>query len=191
MPKASEVKKNAAIELNGKVLLVKEINKLTPSGRAGASLYRMRLYDVATGLKVDESFKADEMINLADFTRHQVTFSYIDGDEHVFMDSEDYTPYNFNSETIADELLFITEETKGLQVLAVDGEPVAIELPGAVELEIVETDPSIKGASASARSKPATLTTGLTVQVPEYIANGEKIKINTSESKFMSRADSK
>jgi translation elongation factor P/translation initiation factor 5A len=80
MPKASEIKKNAAIEHNGKVLLVKDINKLTPSGRAGASLYRMRLYDVATGGKVDESFKADEMINIADFRRHQVTFSYIDGD---------------------------------------------------------------------------------------------------------------
>ena len=189
MPKASEIKKHAAIELNGKVLVVKEINKLTPSGRAGASLYRMRLYDVATGLKSDESFKADEMINLADFTRHQVTFSYVDGDEYVFMDVEDYTPYTFNKETIADELLFINEETQGLQVLAVNGDPVGLDLPATVELVIVETDPSIKGASASARTKPAVLSTGLTVQVPEYIANGEKIKINTTESKFMSRAD--
>ena len=191
MPKASEIKKFAAIEHNGKVFLVKEINKLTPSGRAGASLYRMRLYDVATGVKVDESFKADEMITLADFSRHQVSFSYIDGDEYVFMDNEDYTPYNFNKESISEELLFITEETQGLQVLTVDGLPVAIELPATVELVIVETDPSIKGASASARTKPAILSTGLTVQVPEYIANGEKIKINTAENKFMSRADSK
>ncbi len=188
MPKASEIKKFAAIEHNGKVYLVKEISKLTPSGRAGASLYRMRLYDVATGAKADESFKADEMINLADFSRHKATFSYIDGDEYVFMDSEDYTPYNFTKESIADELLYITEETQELQVLTVDGSPVAIELPATVDLVIVETDPSIKGASASARTKPATLSTGLTVQVPEYIANGEKIKVNTSEGKFMSRA---
>ncbi|MGF1692532.1 elongation factor P-like protein EfpL [Photobacterium kagoshimensis] len=188
MPKASEIKKFAAIELNGKVLLVKEIKKLTPSGRAGASLYRMRLYDVATGAKSDESFKADEMINLADFRRHQASFSYIDGDEYVFMDNEDYTPYNFTKESIAEELLFITEETQGIQVLTVDGTPVAIELPATVDLVIVETDPSIKGASASARTKPAVLTTGLTVQVPEYIASGEKIKINTTEHKFMSRA---
>lgn len=191
MPKASEVKKNAAIEHNDKVYLVKDINKLTPSGRAGASLYRMRLYDVATGVKADESFKADEMINLADFSRHQVMLSYVDGDEYVFMDNEDYTPYNINKDTIADELMFINEDTQGLQVLTVDGSPVAIELPSSVELVIVETDPSIKGASASARTKPATLTTGLVVQVPEYIATGEKIKVNTAESKFMSRADSK
>lgn len=189
MPKASEIKKNAAIEHNGKVYFVKDIAKLTPSGRAGASLYRMRLYDVATGAKADESFKADEMINLADVSRHQVMFSYIDGDEYVFMDNEDYTPYNLNSETIADEIPFITEDTAGMQVVTVDGAPVAVELPASVELVIVETDPSIKGASASARTKPAILSTGLSVQVPEYIASGEKIKISTAEKKFMSRAE--
>ncbi|MEC6814432.1 elongation factor P-like protein EfpL [Photobacterium toruni] len=189
MPKASEIKKFAAIELNGKVALVKEITKLTPSGRAGASLYRMRIYDVATGSKSDVSFKADEMITLADFSRQKASFSYIDGEEYVFMDDEDYTPYTFTKEAISEELLFITEDTKGIEVLTVDGAPVALELPATVELTIVETDPSIKGASASARTKPATLSTGLVVQVPEYIANGEKIKINTAEHKFMSRAD--
>lgn len=189
MPKASDIKKFAAIELNGKVALVKEITKLTPSGRAGASLYRMRIYDVATGLKSDVSFKADEMITLADFRRQKASFSYIDGEEYVFMDDEDYTPYTFTKDAIAEELLFINEDTKGIEVLTVDGAPVALELPATVELTIVETDPSIKGASASARTKPATLSTGLVVQVPEYIANGEKIKINTSEHKFMSRAD--
>lgn len=188
MPKASDIKKGSAIEHNGKVFFVKEISKLTPSGRAGATLFRMRMYDVATGSKADESFKADDVINLADFSRRSATFSYVDGNEYVFMDAEDYTPYNFNKEAIEEELLFITEETQGLQILIVDGAPVAIELPSAVDLVIVETAPSIKGASASARTKPATMTTGLTVQVPEYIANGEKVKINTTEHKFMSRA---
>ena len=188
MPKASDIKKGSAIELNGKVFFVKEISKLTPSGRAGATLFRMRMYDVATGSKADESFKADDIISLADFSRRSATFSYVDGDEYVFMDAEDYTPYNFNKEAIEEELLFISEETQGLQILIVDGAPVAIELPSAVDLVIVDTAPSIKGASASARTKPATMTTGLTVQVPEYIANGEKVKINTTEHKFMSRA---
>lgn len=191
MPKASDIKKNAAIEHNDKVYIVKDINKLTPSGRAGASLYRMRLYEVTTGAKADQSFKADEMIKLADFSRHQVTFSYVDGEEYVFMDSEDYTPYSLNKDTIADELLFITEDTAGLQLLTVNDAPVGIELPPNVELLITETDPSIKGASASARTKPALLSTGLTIQVPEYIASGEKIKVSTSEHKFVSRADSK
>ncbi len=86
------------------------------------------------------------------------------------------------------EDMFITEETIGLQVLMVDDKPVGVELPASVDLVITETDPSIKGASASARTKPALLSTGLTVQVPEYIARGEKIKVNTAEAKFNSRA---
>lgn len=191
MPKASEIKKNAVIEHNGKVLAVKDISKLTPSGRAGNSLYRMRLYDVATGAKVDESFKADDMITLADFSRHAADFSYIDGSEYVFMDCEDYTPYHFNKDDIEEERLFITEETKGIQVLTVSGKPVALELPAAVDLVITETSPSIKGASASARTKPATLTTGLVVQVPEYVAPGDKIRVNTAEHKFMNRVEAK
>lgn len=188
MPKASEIKKNAAIEVNGKVYFVKDIAKLTPSGRAGASLYRMRLYEVATGAKADESFKADEMVNTAEFSKKKVMFSYVDGEEYVFMDNEDYTPYSLDKETISDELLFISEDTAGLQVLIVDDKPVGIELPASVDLVITETDPSIKGSSATARTKPAILSTGLTVQVPEYISTGEKIKVNTAEAKFTSRA---
>jgi elongation factor P len=188
MPKASEIKKNAAIEYNGKVYFVKDIVKLTPSGRAGASLYRMRLYEVATGAKADESFKADEMINTAEFSKKKVMFSYVDGNEYVFMDNEDYTPYSLDKETISDELMFITEETIGLQVLIVDEKPVGLELPTSVDLVITQTDPSIKGASASARTKPAVLSTGLKVQVPEYISKGEKIKVNTAEGKYTSRA---
>lgn len=188
MPKASEIKKNAAIQHNGKVYFVKDIAKLTPSGRAGASLYRMRLYDVATGAKADESFKADDMINIAEFSKKKVMFSYVDGQEYVFMDNEDFTPYSLDKETISDELLFIDENTTGLQVLLVADKPVGIELPASVDLLIVETDPSIKGASATSRTKPALLSTGLSVQVPEYISSGEKIKINTAEGKFTSRA---
>lgn len=191
MPKASDIKKNAAVEYNGKVLIVKDITRSVPQGRAGGSLYRMRLYDVVTGGKLDETFKAEDMLKLADLVRRPVMFSYLDGDEYIFMDNEDYTQYSLNKDSISEEILFIAEDTQGLQLVSVDGVPVAIDLPASVELVIIETDPSIKGASASARTKPATLSTGLTVQVPEHISNGEKIKINTAEHKFMGRADSK
>lgn len=191
MPKASDIKKNAAVEYNGKVLIVRDITRSVPQGRAGGSLYRMRMYDVVTGGKVDETFKADEVLNFADLIRRPSMFSYIDGEEFVFMDSEDYTPYNLNKEAIADEALFINEETEGLSVIIIDDVPVAVALPSSVELVITETDPSIKGASASARTKPATLSTGLIIQVPEHVSSGDKIKINTEERKFMGRADSK
>ena len=188
MPKASEIKKNAAIEYNGKTLIVRDIQRSVPQGRAGGSLYRMRMYDVVTGLKIDETFKAEEILKFAELSRRPVMFSYIDGDEYIFMDNADYSQYPLNKDSISEELLFINEETEGLQLIIVDEAPVAIDLPATVELVIVETDPSIKGASASARTKPALLSTGLTIQVPEHIANGEKIKVNTAEHKFMGRA---
>jgi len=104
------------------------------------------------------------------------------------MDNEDYTPYNLNKESIADEMLYLDENTQGIQVIIVDDVPVSIDLPSSVELVITETDPSIKGGSATARTKPATLTTGLIIQVPEHISTGDKIKVNTAEQKFMGRA---
>jgi len=148
----------------------------------------MRMYDVVTGNKIDETFKDSDMLNLADLVRRPATFSYSDGDEFVFMDSEDFTQYSLNRESIADELLFISEDTQGLMVILVSDAPVALDLPPTVDLEIVETDPSIKGGSATARTKPATLSTGLVIQVPEHISTGDRIKVNVEERRFLGRA---
>ena len=191
MPKASEIKRNTAINYDGKTYIVSDIERSVPQGRAGGSLYRMRMYDVVTGSKMDETFKDSDMLNLADLVRKPAMFSYIDGDEYVFMDTADYTPYNLDRESIADEILFINEATDGIHVVIVNDVPVALDLPAHVELDVVETDPSIKGGSATSRTKPAVLSTGLTVQVPEYISTGDKVRVNVEERKFVSRADTK
>ena len=188
MPKAGEIKKNAAIEYNGGIYIVKDIERSVPQGRAGGSLYRMRMYNLVTGGKVDETFKDSDMLSLADLSKRAATFSYIDGDEYVFMDSEDFTLYNIKKDAIAEEVLFIDETTAGIQVIIVHDAPIALELPSSVDLVITETDPSVKGGSATARTKPATLSTGLTVQVPEHISTGDRIRVNVEERKFMSRA---
>lgn len=191
MPKASEIKKSSAINYNGRTYIVRDIERSVPQGRAGGSLYRMRMYDVASESKLDETFKDTDILELADLIRKPVMFSYIDGDDYVFMDTEDYTPYNLNKDAIAYEVLFIDETTVGIQVVIVDDVPVALTLPSSVELEVMQTDPSIKGGSATSRTKPALLSTGLTVQVPEHISNGDKIKVNVEERKFTGRADTK
>lgn len=95
MPKANEIKKGMAVTWNGKLLLVKDIDVQSPSARGAATLYKMRFTDVRTGLKVEERFKGDDIIDAIQLSRRAVTFSYIDGDEYVFMDDEDYTPYSF------------------------------------------------------------------------------------------------
>ncbi|KXS52033.1 MAG: elongation factor [Marinobacter sp. T13-3] len=188
MPKASEIKKNQAVEYQGRVYFVKDIERSVPQGRAGGSLYRMRMYDVVTGQKLDETFKDSDMLNQADLVRRPAVFSYADGDEYVFMDTEDFTQYLLNKSAIEDDLLFITEDTEGVMVVLVSDSPVGVDLPPTVELPIEETDPSVKGGSATARTKPARLTTGLVVQVPEHISTGDRIRINVDERKFLSRA---
>lgn len=191
MPKASEIKKSSAVNYNGRTYIVRDIERSVPQGRAGGSLYRMRMYDVVGESKIDETFKDTDMLELADLIRKPVMFSYIDGEEYVFMDTEDYTPYNLNKDAIANEVLFINETTTGIQVVIVNDIAVALTLPSSVELEVTQTDPSIKGGSATSRTKPAILSTGLTVQVPEHISTGDVIKVNVEERKFTGRADSR
>lgn len=188
MPKASELKKGFAIVSNGKTLLIKDIEVTTPGGRGGSKIYKLRCTDLNTGARVDERFKSDDVLDTVEMNKRAVSFSYIDGDEYIFMDNEDFSQFTFKKVDIEDDLLFITEEIQGMHIVLVDGAAVALELPASVEMAIEETDPSIKGASASARTKPARFATGLVVQVPEYIATGERVIINTAERKFMSRA---
>lgn len=189
MPKASELKRGIAVEYNGKLLLVKHVDVHSPSARGAATLYKTRFAEIGSGSKVEHAFKGDDILTQVDLNRRDVSFSYIDGDDYIFMDNTDYSQHPFKLADIEDELLFINEDTKGLVVLEVDDRSIGIELPQSVEMEIVETDPSIKGASAASRTKPARFGTGLTIQVPEYISNGEKVKINTGDKKFMGRAD--
>ena len=190
MPRANEIKKGMVLNYNGKLLIVKNIDIQSPSARGAATLYKMRFSDVRTGLKVEERFKGDDIVDTVTLTRRFVDFSYVDGNEYVFMDKEDYTPYTFTKEQIEEELLFIPEEgLAGMQVLTMDGQVLALELPQTVDMEIIETVPGIKGASASARTKPATLPTGLVIQVPEYLSTGDKIRIHIAERRYMGRAD--
>ena len=184
MPRANEIKKGMVLNYNGKLLLVKDIDIQSPTARGAATLYKMRFSDVRTGLKVEERFKGDDIVDTVTLTRRYVDFSY------VFMDKEDYTPYTFTKDQIEEELLFMPEGgMPDMQVLTWDGQLLALELPQTVDLEIVETAPGIKGASASARNKPATLSTGLVIQVPEYLSPGEKIRIHIEERRYMGRAD--
>ncbi len=189
MPKASDLKRGNAAELNGKLLIVKDIAVSSPSARGAATLYKIRFTDIKTGHKVEQTFKGDDILGDVELLRRSASFSYIENDTYIFMDNEDYSQYLFNKEAIANELLFINEETEGLLVLIADDAPIGIELPQSVDMVINNTSPSIKGASASARTKPAEFNTGLIVQVPEYIANGEKVKIHTADKRFMGRSE--
>src|SRR5699024_6368684 len=142
MPRANEIKKGMVLNYNGKLLLVKDIDIQSPTARGAATLYKMRFSDVRTGLKVEERLKGDDIVDTVTLTRRYVDFSYVDGNEYVFMDKEDYTPYTFTKDQIEEELLFMPEGgMPDMQVLTWDGQLLALELPQTVDLEIVETAP--------------------------------------------------
>lgn len=188
MPKASELKRGDVVDIDGVPHIVKQLEVRNPSSRGALTLYKIRFTSLLTGQKRDESLKGDDILAAADAEKVSVQFSYIDGAHYVFMNNEDYSQYSFSAESLESQLDYIHDGMDGITALLIAGDIAAIELPQSVVLEIVETSPGIKGASASARTKPATLSTGLIVQVPEYIDQGESVKVNTTNGKFMARA---
>ena len=188
MPQASELKRGEVVTIDGAPHIVKHLEARSPSARGAATLYKVRFNNLITGNKRDESFKGTDFLAEADCQRVPVLFSYIDGDQYIFMNTEDYTQYGLDSEALEGQVEYLSDGLEGITALLVDDRIVGVDLPQSVVMVIVETAPAIKGATASARSKPATLSSGLTVQVPEYIEQGEQVRVNTTNGKFMSRA---
>ena len=188
MPKASDIKNGTVVELDGGVYIARHIDKRNPSARGASTLYKIRFSNVRTGQKLEQTLKGDDFLKDGDLTKTSVQFSYREGDIITFMDTGDYSQYMLNADVLEEQLGYITEDLEGMIALLVDGEIVGIEVPQTVVLEIIETTPVIKGASATARTKPATLSTGLEIQIPEYLETGERIRVNTANAKFLSRA---
>ncbi len=188
MPKASDLKKGSVVEINDQPYVVMHIDVQNPSARGASTLYKVRFNHTRTKQKLEQGFKGDDFLKEVELIKRNVQFSYMDGDDYVFMDNEDYQQFTINGAELADVAGYITEHLEGMIALLIDDELLGIELPQTVALEITDTAPGIKGASATSRTKPAILSTGIEIQVPEYLTTGEMIKINTATGKFMSRA---
>ena len=187
--RASEIKKGNVVEYNNGVYQVRDIERSSPQGRGGNVRFRFIMYSVPGANKLDASFDGDDDLREVDMSRRQATYSYKDGEAFVFLDDEDYTPYTLDADVIGDDAGYITEGLTGIYVQVIDEQPVAIQLPQHVTLEVVETPPELKGGTATKRPKPATLSTGIEIMVPEYITTGERILVNTTTGEFGGRAD--
>jgi len=186
--KASELKKGVVLLVNGRNVIIKGVDVQSPSSRSGSTLYKIRGHDVVSRQKFEASLKGEEVLQTVDFERRPVQFLYQDTDTCTFMDNETYEQYSLDKATIGEERRYLDDGLEGITALVADGAVLGIELPATVALEVVDTAPAMKAASSSARTKPATLKTGLVVQVPEYLTTGERIKINTVTGEFISRA---
>ena len=188
MVKACDLKKQHVIDIDGAPHCIENISQQAPTARGGNTLYKVRFRNVSTKTKVDKTFRGDDVLQETSFEAKEVSFDYQNGDRYAFMDLESYESFELTHDDIEDILPFLSEGMEGIIALISNGRVLTLRVPDTIDLEIVACPPAMKGASATSRNKPATLTTGLVVQVPEYIEPGELIKIDTRERKFLSRA---
>jgi len=185
---AKEIKPGAVVNFEGAPVMIETVAVQTPSARGAATLYKYRGRNLVTRQKTDITLKGTESLDAADFERRAVKLMYSDPTHIHLLDQLDYNQYSLELEDLQEQSQYVVEDLEGILALIYNNECVGIQLPTAVELTITQCDPGIKGNSATGRTKPATLETGLVVQVPEYLAQGERVKIDTRSGAFLSRA---
>jgi elongation factor P len=184
---SNDLKRGQVILLDSSPCLVLEVTSQSPSARGGNTLIKTRYRNLLTGQVLDKAFKSGERIDAADFEKRKGQFLYADGDNGVFMDLESYEQYELGEDIYGPVKGFLLDGTE--VVLGVfQGQVVSVEPPLTVELMVVETAPSMKHATAQAQTKEALLETGLKIQVPAYLGSDEKVKVDTREGRFVSRA---
>src|SRR5690606_6220267 len=172
------------IELDGEVWQVMEFQHVKPG--KGAAFVRSKLRNLRNGNIQERTFRAGEKVPRAHVETRQMQYLYNSGDEYTFMDNETYEQITLPAANLEREIKFL-KENMNVNIVSVKGETIGVELPNTVELEVVDTEPGIKGDTASGGTKPATLETGLTVQVPFFVNVGDKIIVDTRKEEYVSR----
>lgn len=188
MPKASNLQKGNIVKLNNQPYQVKQIVIHTPSARGANTLYKVRFSAIMGGQKLDQTYKGNDSLEGMEVDRRPTSFLYRDQNMYTFMDSENYEQYTLSEESLEGQIPWLIDGLEGITALLVDGNILCIELPSNIVLEIVSTAPGIKGATATNRNKPAELSNGVSVMVPEYMTTGERVRVNTETGQYMSRA---
>ncbi len=181
---AGDFKNGITIELDGNVYQIIEFQHVKPG--KGAAFVRTKLKNIINGGVVEKSFRPSEKFNLARIDRVEMQYLYSDGDLYYFMDTETYDQIGLNRDQIGDSLKFVKENDM-VKICSHNGDVFAVEPPLFVELEITETEPGVRGDTATGSNKPATVETGAQVYVPLFVNQGDKIKIDTRTGEYLSR----
>lgn len=185
MISVNDFRTGLTIEVDGGIWRVIDFQHVKPG--KGAAFVRSKLRNLRTGAIAEKTFRAGEKVARAQIDNRHMQYLYANGDQHVFMDNETYEQIELPASAIEYELKFLKENME-VSIMMYQGETIGIDLPNTVELEVVKTEPGIKGDTASGGSKPATLETGLVVQVPFFVNEGDKIVVNTDDGSYISRA---
>jgi elongation factor P len=151
------------------------------------AILNLKLKNLKTGAVTPRRFKPEDKVEQAYLDKREMQYLYQEGDGYVFMDKETFDQTTLTKEWVGDLILYL-KENDDAQVTFYDGKPISLELPATVELKVTETEPSVKGATAAAQYKPATLETGLKITVPPFVGIGEKIAVDTRTGEYLSRA---
>lgn len=181
---ANRLKKGMLIKMGNDLLRVFDTHHLTQGNKRAHMQAKMR--DIRTGRIVDHKFRAEEDVERAILEEHEMQFLYKDGDLYHFMNTETYEQIHLSAEVLGDNALYLLPEST-INVEFYEGEPMGIHPPQTVDLKVTETVPGIKGATAAAQVKPATMETGLVVIVPAFVNEGDVIRINTETGEYLSR----
>lgn len=182
---ATRLRKGNLIKVGNDLFRILELHHLTPGNKRAHIQVRMR--NIRTGTLADQKFRAEEDVERATLDEREMQYLYSDGGDFYFMDTATYEQIHISAEALGDSKDYLIPEMT-IRVEFYDVEPVGIELPPTVDLVVKNTVPGIKGATASAQVKPATLETGVVVNVPSFINEGDKIRINTETGEYQGRA---
>ena len=185
MISVNDFKTGLTIEVDGDIWRVLDFQHVKPG--KGAAFVRSKLRNLRTGAIQEKTFRAGEKVERAQIDNRPMQYLYASGDSDVFMDTETYEQVELSSKQIEYELNFLKENME-VHIIMFQGETLGVELPKTVELEVIDTEPGIKGDTASGGSKPAKLETGYVVQVPFFVNVGDRVVINTSDGTYISRA---
>lgn len=182
---ATQIRKGIVILHNGVPHRILEFHHHTPGNLRAMVQTRMR--NLKTGTTTEHRFRSTEAVEKAVFEETEMTYLYSDAEGYHFMNMETYEQIALTEETLGEAVGYLLPETV-IKVEFFEGNPIGIEIPVVVELKVIETEPEIKGATVSNVGKPAKLETGITIQVPAFIKEGEKIRVDTTEGRYMERA---
>jgi elongation factor P len=182
---ANDLRPGMVIKHNGELFSIHKAEHRTPGNLRAFVQARMR--NLRTGALIDHRFRSEDTVEKANLDEVEMQYLYSDGDSFFFMNTQNYEQIGLHKSVIEDRASYLVPDVV-IKVQLFEGRPVDIELPATVDLKVVETEPGIKGASATNVTKAAKLETGLTVQVPPFIGEGEVIRVDTSEGKYLERA---
>jgi len=185
---ATQIRKGMIIVMDGTLYRVMEMQLITP-GRWKA-MVQTKLRNIQVGSQIEHRFRSEERLEQAHLDEVEMEFLYQQGDEYFLMNLENYEQVTLTAEAIGDAIKYLKPNTV-IEVEMFDGKPVGINLPNSMDLKVVSTEPRLQGATKTALYKPAVLETGAVVQVPEFIKEGDVIRIDTRDDKYLERAKTK